>query len=175
MYIQADTDTTGTSAVGWVHNALYFCMASQSQQICRDMWAVKFFQLCYTSILKVPHNYGDIISHRFSGAFWITGFDEIFFLRIKKGVEFRQQLLQRIEHPLSHVPLVASRSSIFMLPALRSIVDCLKGGVHLPSSVMNSSLCEGKYVSYPFYCRTLEIASMSIGCILYCVWNIPVL
>lgn len=27
----------------------------------------------------------------------------------------------------------------------------------------------------PFYCRTLEIASMSIGCILYCVWNIPVL
>ena len=78
-----------------------FCMASQSQQICRHMWAVKLFQLCYTSILKVPHNYGDIISHRFSGAFWITGFDEIFFLRIKKGVEFRQQLLQRIEHPLS--------------------------------------------------------------------------
>ena len=27
----------------------------------------------------------------------------------------------------------------------------------------------------PFYCRTLEIASMSIGCIRYCVWNIPVL
>ena len=26
----------------------------------------------------------------------------------------------------------------------------------------------------PFYCRTLEIASMSIGCIRYCVWNIPV-
>ena len=52
--------------------------------------------------------------------------------------------------PFPHVPLVASRSSIFMLPALRSIVDCLKGGVHLPSSVMNSSLCEGKYVSYPF-------------------------
>ena len=49
-----------------------------------------------------------------------------------------------------YIPLVASRSSIFMLPALRSIVDCLKGGVHLPSSVMNSSLCEGKYVSYPF-------------------------
>lgn len=52
--------------------------------------------------------------------------------------------------PFPQVPLVASRSSIFMLPALRSIVDCLKGGVHLPSSVMNSSLCEGKYVSYPF-------------------------
>lgn len=27
----------------------------------------------------------------------------------------------------------------------------------------------------PFYCRTLEIASMSIGRIRYCVWNIPVL
>lgn len=52
-----------------------------------------------TGILKVPHNYGDIISHGFSGAFRITGFDEIFLLCVKKGVEFWQQLLQRIEHP----------------------------------------------------------------------------
>ena len=111
------------------------------------MWAVKLFQLCYTSILKVPHNYGDIISHRFSGAFWITGFDEIFFLRIKKGVEFRQQLLQRIEHPLSPGTFGGKQIKHFHASGF---VDCLKGGVHLPSSVMNSSLCEGKYVSYPF-------------------------
>ena len=51
--------------------------------------------------------------------------------------------------PFSQLPLVTSRSSIFMLPALRSIVDCLNGGVQFPRLAINSSLYEDEYFLYP--------------------------